>query len=298
MNTTYFQSRVFSLFLILYSILSCSGDEKLKIIENENRSKVIEIVLQKISSNNANVAWISDIDTVEYISGSIYSAQLKSALIKDDRPALLFGEITDIIEKNGAYTIKFSTEQEMHVYLDLRLKCDSKMANTLLTGQIEMLSVFAILADIEDIERIRLKLDASISEDDEAMLEVIDSNAFLAIGRLVDLVYMGTDSITDSVISMIVNKSSMRSEENINNRPDFLSRIDLVKSKDEVLSLYSVFLEENTEYARDMENDLMVTMIGNRILKSNDVELLKSYLSYLYCNKAKIDTLKAIHFKK
>ena len=280
-------------------IAACQSEEQMRVKRAEElRSRAIESIAEKIVYYNANVEWLRKFKVGDFLLNTVLSIELKKALMGNQQPAFFITEIVDLSEDKGIYTAIFVTAFETYSDIFLYLNCDSSMANGILTQEREYSSRFAIFTELNHVEKFEFNLHSSGNGEDSTWIWAQASSIFIARGKLVDLVNMGVGVVKEEDLSRIIEGSRKKAPINAEIPSDFQTRISAVTTSTEALELYNTFLSENPTYAENMKNDLMVATVGNRLLEIQDVGLMKAYISYLYADKARNDTMLVRYVKK
>jgi len=152
--------------------------------ERERREKTKQAIAEMVSRHGALSHW-ADAIAETALTGQVYSVELEEAMVKGEKPILIFATLSDIVRK-GAGKYLFTLTDETSVGLDLYyfLEADAD-AFALAKAKSQNLSErFAVIALISEVHRPPLKVTA---DDSDYELSFGTSSAFVATGRCLEV---------------------------------------------------------------------------------------------------------------
>ena len=132
------------------------------------------------------------VNTEVKIDNLIYSYQLEDALVKSNEPIIFTGSLDDVFRKNGKLYAKYSpnffdfAEQQIFYTLD---GCDEQLMQISSKPE-DRWGEYIVVGKISNISKPSIQINASPINNEEAEIELSESETFLATGTCLDVTYL------------------------------------------------------------------------------------------------------------
>ncbi len=152
-----------------------------KVNEPSPKDTIISSFLEKYSAINTTID-----------GNTNYTFQLEDQLIKQGKPVVLTGQIDDIFRKGDKFYLRispswfdFGSPQKYYTLGGCEDKID-EIASRKTDASFDE-DEYAIVAKIDSVKKPILKIDGSITEENDVELEYASSDIFLITGECIDL---------------------------------------------------------------------------------------------------------------
>ncbi len=181
---------------VLLTVCSCKGSKQAKEIDTkkgfqDNR----QIKMEQNVKDLANKLNAVDRTNLEFkFFSPIYTLHMQEKLIEPTgRPILFYAHINDVMKKGEQYLVRLESDTWYpRIYYDL--KCSAAHAKELLELNVVTGDIFAVIAQIDLVDKPRLNVEAKGYEGGEAEIFIESEEIFIATGRCLDFLLLGKQS--------------------------------------------------------------------------------------------------------